>query len=297
MKNLIHWFFSITFIAAGIASLFKVNILSGVFLILAGIVINPIFINRVKRRTEINAKDNGLAVKVIPNALYWVASLIFMMIGAKSDPDFGKKKEIAVKTENIIQKEAEIPADLSYDIIEEVPNGTIKSNLRIRIGRKASIEELTAIANKLRNERTQYDRLWIFYLLPNMNNPTDVWAISHFTPKLDVEILGTTNEEAKKMNELTENIDGGKIISKWVEETKVRVNLVYYEKNGKFFMKVIYKDGSSSSEEVIGKQQNQSLRLNIPANSHGEYYVINKKKELDFYNKENTKFATAKIIK
>ncbi len=301
MKNLIHWFFSLTFIVAGTASLFQGHILSAVFLIVAGIIINSLFINTIMKRTENVAKDKGLSVSYVPYGLYWVVSFILVVIGAKLDPDFGKSKEKAVKesinkTENIIQKETEIPADLSYNIIEEVPNGTIKSNLRVRIGRKASVEELTAIANKLRNERTQYERLWIFYLLPDMNDKADVWAISHFTPNLAVEILGTTNEEAKKMNKLTENVNGGKIIGKWTEETKVRVNLVYYEKNGKFYMKVVYKDGSSSEEEVIGKQQQQSLRLNIPSNSHGEYYVINENKELDFYNKENTKFATAKVV-
>lgn len=58
----------------------------------------------------------------------------------------------------------------------------------IRIKKKLSEEELTLIANRIKNAAPSVDNIFIGYYLPCMTIGHGSWATSHFTPELRVEI-------------------------------------------------------------------------------------------------------------
>ena len=200
-------------------------------------------------------------------------------------------------TENSATVETSIPADLVYEILEETKNESIsKCNLDIKLSRKITKEELTTLALKLRETRQSYNHLWIGYTLDNMKVGAGAWATSHFTPELEVQILGATAEEENNLNKSAGKIDG-KQIGKWFEQQATSASYLFYEKNNKFFMKTTFKDGSMMESKINKKKVSSGLKLSDPEDTNGEYYIISKSGELEFYNKEDKKFATGQPVK
>jgi hypothetical protein len=224
-----------------------------------------------------------------------LSSGLFLIIACGNPNNSNNEKNAETVTKNT---EMKIPNDLTYIILEETPNDAIsKCNLNIQLSRKISKIELTALANELRSTRENYDRLWIFYTLDNMKIDAGAWATTHFTPELDVQILGATAEEEKSSNELSKNIDGAKTLGTWFEQQYTSSTHIYYEKNGKFYVRIIFKDKSSMDSEVKKRKVKNGLRLEDVENTNGEYYIISKNGELEFYNHENKKFTTGQIVK
>lgn len=189
-----------------------------------------------------------------------------------------------------------LPTDLSYKILNEVPNEALsKCNVDIELNHKISEQDLTILANKLRETRTKYNKLWIFYTLPNMKVGSGAWATTHFTPDIEVKILGATADEENSSNKSADKVDG-KLIGTWHEEQITSASYSFYEKDKKFYIKTTFKNGQTMIEEVKRKKLNQySERLTSPENTNGEYYQINQKGDLEFYNKEDKKFATGQV--
>ena len=219
---------------------------------------------------------------------------LFVLVSCGDNSSSTQDTKIETST---IQSDTEIPKDLIYTILEETPNEAIsKCNLDIQLSRKINKKELTALANELRSTREQYNHLWIGYTLENMKVGSGAWATTHFTPNLEVQILGATADEEKELNELSRNIEGGKILGQWFEQLSAST-YVYYEKNRKSYMKTVFKDKSSMESEVKKKNVKNGVRLDDPENTHGEYRIIADNGNLEFYNKENKKFATGQSVK
>jgi len=186
-------------------------------------------------------------------------------------------------------------ADSLYKIISEKENvnpkfGFNKCNIEIELKTKLSVEELTYIANKIRETRKSYDKLWIFYNMQNAKTESGAWATSHFTPDLKVEIGGTTEEEDKKLE--STKVDG-KVIGKWQDTRPYAGSLkTLYEKNNKIYMNQTFTDGSSSDDEFIKKTINGKIRYELKQNKHQEYYIIEGNGNLGMYDSEG-KFGEA----
>ncbi|OGU58117.1 MAG: hypothetical protein A2X64_05620 [Ignavibacteria bacterium GWF2_33_9] len=182
-----------------------------------------------------------------------------------------------------------------FQIISEVPNESLsKDVVKIRLNNKVEEIELKDIAENLRSERKQYDRLWITYYLPNMDENDIAWATSHFTPELKIEILGSTSNE--DLNS-TKNIQvDGEIKGKWKsEQIMPGVTLILVlEKNGELILKSVFKDGSSSDKKLTQTTENKKNRYNFD-NTFGEYYILEDNGNLGFYGK-NGKFGEAEMV-
>jgi len=184
-----------------------------------------------------------------------------------------------------------------YEILSEEDNvkpefGFNKCNINIELKEKIGIKELTKIANEIRETRTSYDNLWIFYYLPGMKVDSGAWATSHFTPNLKVEIIGSTLEEEIKLKSESKNVDG-KIIGDYFEKQYVNASFTVYEKDNKTFVKITFKDGSSSIDEMKKRKVANGVRLDQKSDGNGEYYILTNSDVLEFYNAENKNFTTA----
>jgi hypothetical protein len=62
----------------------------------------------------------------------------------------------------------------------------------INLEKRVTTEELTELGNSLREDHNDYNRLFIFYYVPDNpkgDSASMAWAITHYTPDLEVEIL------------------------------------------------------------------------------------------------------------
>ena len=201
---------------------------------------------------------------------------------------------IAVTIFACAQEKSKIPSDVNYTIIDEDANDKLgKSNLNIRLNKKTSELTLIAIAKELKSDRKKYDKLWIFYHLPDMKVGSGCWATTHYTPKLEVKILGTTEKEDKKAEKVHVT---GEILNKWKNNMMMMESTIYLVKeDDKLIMKSVYKkDGSQVEEMVKENNKNKHTRYDYE-NKHGEYYQLESNGDLGMYDKQG-KFNTCKSI-
>jgi len=192
------------------------------------------------------------------------------------------------------QKESNIPKDITYTIIEEKSNDKLsKTTVTIRLNKKTTELVLIEIAKELRSSRKKYDKAWIFYLLPEMVVGNGCWATTHYTPNLEVKILGTTDKEDEKASK---TVVTGDILNKWENNMMMMESTMYLvREDEKLLMKTVYKkDGSQGAEEIKESVKGKVTRYDYE-NGHREYYQIEKNGDLGMYDTEG-KFNTCKKL-
>ncbi len=99
----------------------------------------------------------------------------------------------------------------------------IKRSVTVRLSREISYSELVALGKSIRDQDSNYERVFIEYLLPGMRENAGAWAITHWTPNLEAKILGRdqvpspttavaprdTAGEPRKLTPTTDASDGG----------------------------------------------------------------------------------------
>lgn len=191
-------------------------------------------------------------------------------------------------------EEPNIPNDVNYSVIDEDENGNLsKTNLNVRLNKRVSKDVLEHIGNELKSDRKEFSKVWIFYLLPNMKVGKGAWATTHFTPNLEINILGGTIEDELKFKEKRVS---GNILAKWIDNEPASEGVKYLvEENGKLFMKKLaYKDGWDLVEE-LGKSKSNGKTKYTYKNIHGEYYLIEDNGNLGIYSDEG-RFKELAII-
>lgn len=187
-----------------------------------------------------------------------------------------------------------IPADVKFHIVKEEPNISLsKDNIEIQLNRKVDEKILKEIALELRKDRKQYEKLWIFYHLPDLT-PGIAWATTHFTPDLKIEIIGSTeSQDLKTSNAVDIN---GEIIGKWRSEKSLMGATLFLYKNTekKLIMRMTFKDGTKIESEIKESIKNKKTRYDDD-NEHGEYYILEVTGNLGMYG-ANGKFDEAVII-
>lgn len=183
-------------------------------------------------------------------------------------------------------------------VLEETRNDSMrKVVVNLELSEKISEKELKKIAKKIRKfeDADKYDNVWIFYFLKGTKENSGAWATTHYSPELEVKILGATEKEERNLKSKVQNIDGD-IVGKWYEEQYTSSSIVIYKKNGKFYAKTIFKNG----QEMIENLQEENVKLGTKyydkENGVGEYYIVLKNGELGFFNKENKQYSIGRVV-
>lgn len=182
-----------------------------------------------------------------------------------------------------------------FTIIKEDKNEHIKKiNIDVRLEKEISKTELKKIGFKIKEERPDFNKFWIFYYLPGHKIGNGAWAITHFKPELEIEILGASKEASEEMNEKKVS---GTILSVWNDNDAIMPNKIYLvQENDKLFIKTIYAknkytEASEIIREVIEVKKKGLINYNYD-NDHGDYYVLEKNGNLGLYDDEG-KFKEA----
>ncbi|MBW6483578.1 MAG: hypothetical protein K0B10_11035 [Vicingaceae bacterium] len=193
----------------------------------------------------------------------------------------------------------QIPSDVKISVINEVRNDSLdKVNVDVRLNKKVTTEVLKLVGEKLKNDLNvnQYSKIWMFYYLPDMKVGSGAWGTTHFTPELEVKILGATESQSNEMEAMANKVEG-KVIGKWREEQYTASVYIIYENENGLFIRTIYPNFQVSDENIETKNDGEAIRYNYKTNSYnGEYFKV-RNNELEFYNKENKMFTIGKPIK
>ena len=191
---------------------------------------------------------------------------------------------------------AQIPADVVWEITKENPNEEANTNnININLNKKVAESTLKIIAEELRETRKQYDKLWIFYYLPNISDDK-VWATTYFNPDLSVDILGSPTPPAEGDSPKLVDLEGS-IKGKWRSEKSLPGAILVLNEDAEGQMHVLI--SVLGEIKMDSKVQETSMDGNpkyIDPNSHGEFYVLEANGNLGMYNNMG-KFDEAVVIK
>ena len=174
----------------------------------------------------------------------------------------------------------------------EIDKAFNKIQIYVRLVGAIEEDELKKIAHQIKDDYEQYNKHYIFYLLPKMKKGSGAWAYTHFVPELEIEIMGVSTKENTVMEaaEVT-----GEILKKWKDDQPYVANIKFLVKeDGKLKMKTIYKD-DSKNEEILKESKVSGKVKYTHGSKHGEYYMIESNGNLGYYS-ENGKFYEAKLI-
>lgn len=256
-----------------------------------------IAVNRLKSNTQMR------------QATYLAASILLSIAGCRestgppyrdatpeSESSFGAPQSQSLAPRTVQSGAKSIPDDVTYTIIDKnIVDGT-KRSLDIRLNRKVSKDVLTAIAVKLKNAGPNtYNRTFIGFYLPDMQVNQGYWATTHFTPNLDVRILGLTAEQEQALKQQTTN-PLREIVGTWLDERPFGAGRITIFRKDGLFMENKYKDGSAGISKLIETISQDGRRFDYnPDRGNGEYYLINSKGELQQLDSDGP-FMTAKNI-
>lgn len=169
-------------------------------------------------------------------------------------------------------------SNTDYTIIVDNKKRDVRRAVTVRLAHKVSKKDLIQIAKRIKNaDRVKYERTFIEYLLPGMVIGMGLWARTDFNPNLKVDIWGLTLEDQKALlSKMTTKRRGE--IGSWLNEFYPPGLITIYKKNGAFFLKRIFADGSQSQmeEKVIREPSSRGVRFAIIDSSSGDYYLIDK---------------------
>jgi len=210
---------------------------------------------------------------------YWflgttLISTLWVM-GVDTEPS--PKTDIGVNYEFKITQD-DYPYKITYEI-------DLDKRVDQKLIKKVS-EEIKTVKN--------YNNIFMFYNIPNWDwDGAGSWATSHYTPKLEINILGATIEQVKKINSI--EVDGKIKGEWWLSTPYFEGRVLETENNNKTFINQIMPDGSVITEQVKIKKVKGQVRY-IPLKKKEEYWILEKNGNLSV-NDNYGKIWEAKVTK
>ena len=190
-----------------------------------------------------------------------------------------------------------IPDDVEWTITQDdsFPHFG-KRQVEVRLGQKVSEETLAAIARAVRKEDPDYERIFIVHFLTDRDRATTGWATTHFTPDLDVYIIGLTAEEEEQY--LAEPSPGVELIGRWISDHNGALSglITLYVGTDGYAVRYKFKDGSSMRLKVSGVPDPKARRFKIVDVFPGEYMRIGTDRDLRYYTKDDRLHSTARHV-
>jgi DNA-directed RNA polymerase subunit RPC12/RpoP len=159
----------------------------------------------------------------------------------------------------------------------------VKLSLDVRIlkrdGRRPDREILRKLAETIyrRNEGPKYERVFICYYLPGMEINRGAWATTHYNPALEVRILGTTQEEEKRLANAAKAgpLSSEDVVGRWRDrETAFPGVITILKENGEWIMTKTFADGSVSRDELVVEDSSGQTRFVKKEANTSDYWVI-----------------------
>ena len=182
-----------------------------------------------------------------------------------------------------------------YKITQEKSNDNLsKCNINIELKSKVNKQRLNEIANEIRSSRRKYNDLYVFYYVKGMNENSGAWATSHFTPTLEIQILGATEEEDEMLDNVS--IESGEQIGKWKEEdAMMSATYILFKENKELRLKMTFMDGSGMTINVKKSKYNGKVRYDYKDENKNDFFIIESNGNFGIYDADG-KISEAKKI-
>jgi SLA1 homology domain 1, SHD1 len=183
-----------------------------------------------------------------------------------------------------------------WAVVKAHRQANVKASLDVRLAERVSKAKLIAIANELQGfADNKQPRLFIVHYLPNMKIDAGGWATSHFNPKLEIRIIGTTKEEYARLQKEASKPTGSNVIGRWVDKTAFPGVISFLRKNGKVFKTKTFQDGSKGEYEMVVRKVGSQTRYMEKNSKTSDYVIIKANGDLAHGDDEGLWATSSKI--
>ena len=172
----------------------------------------------------------------------------------------------------------------NFKILDIRTSGTVKMTIYMQTPEQLTEPELEEIAINLRNENSTYDKLFIFYYLPDMELNGGAWASTHFNKELEIKIYGVDKSIEAKVKNAKQS--SGELIGKWYDKTPgIEHSIIISKIGSKYILKRAFRDGSVMEKDLKFSLSNGKMKF-VYESDVGEYLLIEKNGQLGQYDNQ-----------
>lgn len=287
------WFFGVVFIITALGIMLQGGILTAVLMLIGGALLLP----PVKRLVLEKKPKLGKGKITIAGSILIFISLLF----APTDEQATASDSVDIETEvDAVKPEptqkAEIKNFPEYKIVEDTVKRNIKRTVEVELSSRMDEETLIALAEKIyAMSDAKVERTFITYRLANEGDGT-AWATTHYNPEFKVDIVGATASDYERIKNT--NISSGEEIGSWMVSRGMDSKVTAYKKDGQVYIQELYDFGPLSKEDKVyeSTQSDKGLKLQDESGKgHNEYFIINKKGDLEFWSDNGNYYTAPKI--
>ena len=184
-----------------------------------------------------------------------------------------------------VHRNPKIPVEVTYPILKQEKVSPIKRTVYVRLNMKVTNDVLREIALEIKSHNTeQYQFTYIFYTLPGSltNAP---WAITHFAPTLDVDIMGLTSErEAFLLRQPIAIPLNAKLLGSWIAD-EVSWRTTIFVKDGEYWLQELFGPSKKHQEgETIVKRLSLHFRdgaMDFQQDGGTDHYLLDRSGNLE----------------
>lgn len=190
-----------------------------------------------------------------------------------------EETEITAKSGAVQNAVQDIP---EYKIIEDTVKRDVKRTVEVELSSRTDEDSLRALAEKiygLSGEKVQ--RTFIGYRIAGEDKNQLFWATTNYTPELEVTLLGKSGADYQAIKDSA--LPEEEVIGSWmVGMGDYKINA--YKKDGEVYIQSVYGVESKTDKLYELSQSDKGLKLeNEDSIGFGEYFIINKKGDLEFW--------------
>lgn len=231
---------------------------------------------------------------VVVNKYFLVLSFLSLFI-AGCTGELDSKAALKETKANLNETKADSNENkIAFEIRSEETLRNIKRVVEVNLSERLNEQDIKSIANEIKDQdKNKYDRTFILFFIPEWAG--SAWATATFDPDLVVNIIGSSLTDHNKLKNKEFKTDG-EIIGHWIANWGFEYKVFFTKKNGQVFQHRIFSDGESAAEVMnIIKKNGQKAYQDESGKDHGEYFIINKDGDLEYWS-SNGNFYTAKRI-
>jgi len=187
------------------------------------------------------------------------------------------------------------PAVLKVERTDRI--GSAKISYVVWLKHRIGEVDLERMAKAIRTHEPGFKLTFIEYLLPGMVYGAGAWATSHFTPNLDVQILGLTRGQAAKIAD-ARRARGPGVVGTWRINYLILSGVLVIRKaadGGYVSQWTFAKGGPAAKDVLIRTTTNGQTRFIEKDNGHGEYWVLRPDGDLEAWDPSGRLFTAQAV--
>lgn len=184
----------------------------------------------------------------------------------------------------------------NYMVTKDESHKNIERNVEVTLLKRVDEQTLKGISQEIKNSETKnYQKTFIGYRLAT-GGDSFFWARASYDPELTIKIIGEPVETHNKLMSKKVSAEG-RVLGKWLANNGLETKMIAYETKGKTYMKTQYSDGVSEVDVCKVSVVPEGKKLQDESGlENGEYYIINKKGDLEFWSEKGNYYTAEKLM-